>query len=314
VALIGIVIPTHNRATELKRCLSSILEQERADELEVVVVDDGSTDETRAVVAAVEGGRVHYLRQDNAGPCSARNHGAGRVQAPFLCFLDSDDELLPGWSAAMLSLASRPGVDLVSCGVRVHETHIDRYSNFPPPPLGPAFGGHTASFVPGSYAVRREIFDLVGGFATDIGYGEHHELALRLARDGPNRLSVVSDPRPLLLKYHDRSPAVAHAYHESKLAATERTLDRHRAAIGRDKRLEANLEFVAGYCAAHLGKYKRARHHFVAATRARPLWWKPIAGYLSALIPTARRSLFERVDAGPAPGTQSEPRASGRSD
>jgi Glycosyl transferase family 2 len=95
--LFSVIIPTFNRAALIARTLDSVLGQTLAD-LEVIVVDDGSTDSTPAVVANF-GARVKFLQQQNRGPGAARNVGLRSATGEFVAFLDSDDLWFP-WSAA----------------------------------------------------------------------------------------------------------------------------------------------------------------------------------------------------------------------
>ncbi len=99
---VSVIIPTYNRAHILGEALESVLLQDHA-KLQVLVVDDGSRDHTRALVAQF-GERVTYLYQENAGPAAARNLALTHAQGSLICFLDSDDLWLPGKLAADLAL------------------------------------------------------------------------------------------------------------------------------------------------------------------------------------------------------------------
>lgn len=93
--VVSVIIPTYNRAHLLRRTLDSVRAQTFAD-FEVLVVDDGSTDDTEAVVTGYDDARVRYLRQpENRGVSAARNRGLREVRGEFIAFLDSDDEWLP---------------------------------------------------------------------------------------------------------------------------------------------------------------------------------------------------------------------------
>ncbi|MEM9920487.1 MAG: glycosyltransferase family 2 protein [Bacteroidota bacterium] len=92
--LFSIIIPTHNRAQLLKKALDSALEQEWAD-WELIVVDDGSEDNTKAVVNAYTDDRIQYCYQVHAERSSARNRGIQMAKGQYLCFLDDDDYFLP---------------------------------------------------------------------------------------------------------------------------------------------------------------------------------------------------------------------------
>ena len=90
--LVSVVIPCFNQARFLGAAIASALAQTHTP-VEVVVVDDGSTDDTAAVTARFPG--VRYVRQENAGLSAARNTGLGKSRGAYLAFLDADDVLLP---------------------------------------------------------------------------------------------------------------------------------------------------------------------------------------------------------------------------
>jgi len=90
----SIIVPTYNRADLIGLTLRSVLAQEFAD-FELLVVDDGSTDDTAAVVARHADPRLHYLPKENAERGAARNYGLARAQGEYVLFLDSDDRLHP---------------------------------------------------------------------------------------------------------------------------------------------------------------------------------------------------------------------------
>jgi len=91
---ISVVIPTYNRARMIGAAVDSVLNQARDDD-EIIVVDDGSTDNTSEVVAGY-GDRLVYIKQPNAGAGMARNRGIAAARHDLIAFLDSDDEFLPG--------------------------------------------------------------------------------------------------------------------------------------------------------------------------------------------------------------------------
>ncbi len=99
----SVVIPVYNRASLLGAALSSVLVQGEQD-FEIVVVDDGSRDDPKAVVDALADPRIRYLRRDNRGGGAARNTGIREAQGRFIAFLDSDDAFLAGHLAAMRKL------------------------------------------------------------------------------------------------------------------------------------------------------------------------------------------------------------------
>lgn len=106
---ISIIIPTYNRATLVPRAIRSALVAMQPDD-ELIVVDDGSIDDTRRVVAQF-GDRVRYVRTDNHGVGAARNHGVALATRPLVAFLDSDDEYFPDKLTLQRQfMAARPDV------------------------------------------------------------------------------------------------------------------------------------------------------------------------------------------------------------
>jgi hypothetical protein len=109
--LTSVVIPTYNRASYLPLTVNSALGQEDAD-VEVIVVDDGSSDDTSAVVErhrAAWGERFRYVWQENAERCVARNHGLRHTRGEFVAFLDSDDLWRPNHvKECLAALAGAP--------------------------------------------------------------------------------------------------------------------------------------------------------------------------------------------------------------
>jgi len=91
--LVSVVIPTYNRGWSLRESIDSVLNQTFRD-FELIVVDDGSLDDTRKILEDYRG-RLIAVHQGNAGVSAARNHGAATARGTYLAFLDSDDIWLP---------------------------------------------------------------------------------------------------------------------------------------------------------------------------------------------------------------------------
>lgn len=90
----SVIIPTYNRAGDLKRSLDSVLQQTFTD-FEVVIVDDGSTDDTAQVIQTYTDARIKYIYQQNSERSAARNNGIRNASGKYICLLDSDDVYYP---------------------------------------------------------------------------------------------------------------------------------------------------------------------------------------------------------------------------
>ncbi|MEO0868732.1 MAG: glycosyltransferase family 2 protein, partial [Cyanobacteria bacterium J06642_11] len=113
VAPVSVVVPLYNKAAHVQRTLVSILTQTYSP-YEVIVVNDGSTDDGPSLVQAMEDERIQLVHQDNQGPGSARNRGLGMATAPYVAFLDADDEWLPTFLEVTLGHLQRQP-DCVLC-------------------------------------------------------------------------------------------------------------------------------------------------------------------------------------------------------
>lgn len=185
---VSVVLPTYNRAGLLGEAIASVLGQSFTD-LELIVVDDGSTDETPAVVGAISDGRVHYLRQENRGVAGACNTGIRAAQGKYVAFLGSDDRYLPEALATLhLALEVQPEVGLVACGWRAVDEKGIALREIRPwlsvPQLGVTTWLLGCPFGTGMILVRREWLERVGGFNEAIGSAEDCDLGLRLAYAG----------------------------------------------------------------------------------------------------------------------------------
>jgi glycosyltransferase involved in cell wall biosynthesis len=114
---VSVVIPTYNNARYLKCAIDSVLTQTYSD-YEIISVDDGSTDDTRAIVAAF-GDQLRYIHQQNKGPAGARNAAILASSAEFIGLLDADDEWRPDYLQRMIALATEhPDARVFYCAAR----------------------------------------------------------------------------------------------------------------------------------------------------------------------------------------------------
>src|SRR5829696_4724680 len=189
VAEVSVVVPTHNRSSLLTLTLQSVLWQRDVD-LEVVVVDDGSTDDTAEAVAGLRDGRVRIVRHERPqGVAAARNRGAEEATAEWITFLDDDDLWAPDKLARQLRAAREAGRSWAYTGAVSIDDELKVLGGMPPPSpervveLLPGFDA-----VPGggsNVVVHRDTLAKAGRFDSRLRNTEDWEMWIRLAKLGP---------------------------------------------------------------------------------------------------------------------------------
>ena len=194
---VSVIIPTYNHARYVVEAIRSALDQTYED-AEILVIDDGSTDNSREVIAPFAG-RVRYIHQDNQGLSAARNTGVRESRGRFIAPLDADDVWMPGYLAAMVPvLAADDSIGAAYSGWR----YIDAAGNLlaqqstktvPPEQFYPALA-YTNFLVPSGVLVRRECLDRAGPFDVNLRAVEDRDMWLRIARER----KVVGVPQVLV--------------------------------------------------------------------------------------------------------------------
>ncbi len=185
--LVSIIIPTFNGGARIGRCLDALAMQTPPREVEILVVDDGSNDQTAEVVSRYSG--VRLIRQANAGPAAARNHGAAQARGKIILFTDDDCVPMPDWLEAMLAPFGDPEVVGAKGIYRTHQTELtarfvqieyeDRYRLMA--------GLDSIDFIDTySAAFRRERFLEMTGYDTSfpVACAEDVELSFRMSARG----------------------------------------------------------------------------------------------------------------------------------
>ncbi|MDB9527134.1 glycosyltransferase [Oscillatoria sp. CS-180] len=184
----SIVIPTYNRPERLERCLSSIANLDYSqDSFEVVVVDDGSQQSLLPIVQQFEKKiAIRFIRQDNAGPASARNKGAAAAQGKYLVFTDDDCQVDSQWLTAIAQGFAHSPQALVG-GYTINALPENAYSTASQLLIDYIYSYYNIQpeqatfFASNNFAMSRELYHEVGGFDTDfpLAAGEDREFCDR---------------------------------------------------------------------------------------------------------------------------------------
>jgi hypothetical protein len=292
--LFSVVVCTYNRSSRLEKALGSVLGQDAAGfDFEVVVVDDGSEDDTAAVVDGFGSPLIRYVWRPNGGLSAARNTGIAEARGEFVIFLDDDDRPDPAWlSTLAAAMDDRTGV--VSCGCWMHGPGDETGTIRLPAEMSEAFDRARALFLAGTFATRRSLYEKVGGYAEDIPTSHQTEVALRLLPEMARLdLTVATVDRPLV--HIERRGANERLWRPADLLeGTEYLLDHHGERLESSPPVLANYHAVAAVSAFQLGEQAKSRHHFRAALQADPTNWRHVGRYALVHAPALATRVWHR--------------------
>jgi len=232
---VTVIIPTYNRAWVLKRAIKSVLAQDFHD-FEIVVVDDGSTDNTTEVLESYQ--QICVIRQEHRGVSAARNAGIARASGRLITFLDSDDLWLPGKLSAQVAFFNN-NPDALIC--QTEEIWIRNGNHVNPKKRHKKYSGMIFEYClelcivsPSAVMMSRRLLDKIGTFDETLPICEDYDLWLRTAC----RFPVYLIDTPLVIKYGGHPDQLSRRW----------GADRFRIQALK-KILESNLLSPSQYCA-----------------------------------------------------------------
>ncbi len=284
---LSVVIPAFNAATTIRSAVRSTLSQ-TVPVLEVIVVDDGSTDETAEAVAGIEDPRVRLVSRANGGPAAARNAGIAAARGDWVAFLDSDDLWLPRYvetATAALSAAPNPGFAYTDAYVfHAGRGQVKQGSAMdaldPPPPDRASFLAALLrrNFVFTSAAVPATVLSAVGGYDESLALSEEYDLWLRILIAGfdpvwmGGRLAIYrmhpGQSSHQILAMKRTAARVYHGLDEEDMPSE----DARRALLDRRGAADREVAIVAGE-AGGASLARRARNLLGAVRKRAGLTW-----------------------------------------
>ncbi|MCB9062310.1 MAG: glycosyltransferase [Halobacteriovoraceae bacterium] len=215
---VSVIIPTFNRAHVLDRAINSVLNQTYKD-FELIVIDDGSTDETDRVIYNYQDKRIFYYKQENRGVSAARNLGILKSKGEWIALLDSDDEWLPfRLSSQITYIQENPSIQLV----HGEEIWIRNGKRVNPKKKHQKFGGNIYErclklcFIsPSSVLIKKSLFNEIGLFDENFEVCEDYDLWLRITSQ--YNIGLIKDQ--IIIKYGG---------HEDQLSQKLRAMDWYR--------------------------------------------------------------------------------------
>ncbi len=289
----AVLIPVFNGANTVARAIDSVLYQRFDGELEVIVVNDGSTDGTAAVLTQYEG-RIRVLNQQNRGPAHARNAAAALSSAEFIAFLDADDAFMPDKLARTLpKLASddqaamlfhdaialnRNGREVAPSCVSPERAH---------PPSMHEMLMQLWPILTSTVVMRRQTFQLCGGFSEEFKFGyEDPDLWIRAREHG--HFIYMAESLTYYTLIEERTERME-KYLTSQAVFFRRLRQRYGDAaeelIRRTVRSYTNWLGYQGLLAMQAGDRAAARGYFARILRRQPTHMKSALRYLRTFLP-----------------------------
>ena len=268
---VSIIIPTYNQARFLGAAVESALRQTRP-ALEVIVVDDGSTDGTREILAHF-GDRIRVRRQENRGPAAARNAGISAARGDFLLFLDSDDVLLPACLELLLArFETDPSLGLVYSDVEFFDVDGTLVSVADQGIEGRVarelllLEGPVISSAGSGIMVPRRVAEEVGGFDDRLPASEDWDFCYRIASRYP-----IGRVAQTLLYYtvrHDGLHFNIPKMERGMLLALEKAFSSSDPSVQSLRaRAYGRLHFILAGCYFHAGQRGRFVTHLLKSAR-----------------------------------------------
>jgi len=281
---VSVIIPTYNRAHLVGRAIQSVLEQTYQD-FELIVVDDGSTDNTKEVVKGFNDKRIKYiLHEKNKGATAARNTGIKAARGEYIAFQDSDDEWLPVKLEKQMKVfeAASPEVGVVYTGFWRIESNKKIY--IPSEKVARKEGNIHAELLRGNFVdtptavVKKDCFAKVGIFDERLPRLQDWELFIRISKD--YHFKCVDEP--LLISYYQ--PHSISADQSALIRALKLILEKHFEDFKKDKRVLASFFANSGDLLCSGGEFRQGRSYLIKAVKAYPLNIKYLGAALASLL------------------------------
>jgi hypothetical protein len=220
---VSVVVPLYNKARYLVRCLDSICAQTHSD-LDIVVVNDGSTDGSRQILSEYQDPRLRRIDQRNAGPGAARNRGVAEAQGEIIAMLDADDQWRADYVARSLDrMQQSPSIACVTSAMTELPSGVSTASRWPRLGIEPGLfslsagtpprvlAGIISNMLPSSTVIRKPIFEKWGGFyaKTRCLYAEDAHLYMKVLLNHP----VFFEEDPAILRHMDASELATNLTH-----------------------------------------------------------------------------------------------------
>lgn len=289
--MISIITPTYNRAHLLSRMLDSVVRQSYSN-WELLIMDDGSTDNTIDIVEDYQDPRIKLIRGKNTGPAQKRNEGVMLARGEYIIFLDSDDEVKSHWLELLIEDLSQDNEQIASCSFIKVDNKGEKVEEVKPKMLGPMFDNYQLNFLAGTLLLKRKYFLEAGGYDVDLSSGQHTELLFRLL--------PVFEKFNVTIKLINVVLVIIHIHHGERIRTnydgifrgSTRTLKKHQQRFLRNAGFHFNYTSIAAVMAMRTNRLPEARKYLWIAIKIRPFDLKSYVRFMITFFPSITKRVY----------------------
>ncbi len=273
--MVSVIIPTYNSSDFVSKAIDSVLDQSY-DDYEIIVVDDGSTDNTREILEKYKG-IIKYVYQDNGGPAKARNTGIKMAKGSYIAFLDSDDLWLPDKLKKQFDFFNEnPQYHLVYTdmahainGEIIYKSYLKErnYKHISSGYIYENLLRECFIFTP-TVMMKKECIDNIGFFNEKLRISEDHDLWLRIA--DKYQIGFLDEALTIRNRHESNLTSDRYLYISSGIKMMEGIYDKNKGNKVRRKIIDeelGNRYFLLGYYFFDLGQYNKARSSLLKSLR-----------------------------------------------
>lgn len=275
----SIIIPSYNRSDTISDSIKSVLNQTFKDS-ELIIIDDGSEDNTSDEVKPfLINKSVQYVSQKNQGVGSARNKGVSYASGEWVLFLDSDDALLVGALESFKnSIESNAEVNVWKSGFQIRKgekVRIDlpEKNEFHP-------------FIPGSFILKKELFDRVGGYDEKLKFSENTELFHRV-RLANSVMEII--PKPTVIYYNHSEGASKNLWNMTE--SLIHILKKHQDTLSKNEKRLYNQIIAVNQL--RFREFAKARKYLLTAFLINPWKMKTLLRLIISYLPSVSEKIYK---------------------
>lgn len=282
--LFSIIIPTYNRVSKLANTLDQLKAQTFID-FEVIIVEDGYNNSNFYNTLLSNGTLIYKFLESKKNVSAKRNIGAANARGKYYIFLDDDDTITKNWLSDFADVLIKNRTDIAFCSVEVEQTNKKKKTIFPET----AYQDERdwGIFLAGAFAVKKTIFDSIGGYDDVLRYGENTELGIRLK----SIIKSKSFVNNVNLFYASNSNGGSKNV-QNTFIANNHILAKHKEWFQQNPILHFNYLSVLGVVSYKLKKSKLAKKYLYEALTIQYFNPKAWSRFMISLFPVLAKKVW----------------------